>query len=176
MFRLTQAGDMKNPISQLGEVTKEDIKNTQDDLEEIHQSFIDLCRLQRPILNPSVCNGRILSGEKALKNGMIDRILTSDEYILEKISEGDLVMKLHLVSGRTEHHIVARALELLPHLSRKIKNVFPATWPAAGIRNTMMNMNGNENLANKMMQLIGLACMVRQALARSDFRFSKASR
>ncbi|OEU17335.1 peptidase S49, partial [Fragilariopsis cylindrus CCMP1102] len=83
-----KAGDMKNPITQYGEVSKEDIQNTQEDLEEIHESFINLCRLRRPALDLEVCNGRVLSGDRALEKGMIDRILTSDEYIMEKMSEG----------------------------------------------------------------------------------------
>mmetsp|Transcript_30909 Transcript_30909/g.35495 ORF Transcript_30909/g.35495 Transcript_30909/m.35495 type:complete len:702 (-) Transcript_30909:294-2399(-) len=172
-----KAGDMKNPISQYGEVTKEDIKNTQDDLEEIHQSFIDLCRVRRPTLDLAVCNGRILSGDKALEKGMIDRILTSDEYILEKISEGDLVMKLHLVSGRNnEHNMIARALELLPHLSRKFQNFMSTNGGRTGGAINVASEVGkrkaihtDNNAASKVVQVVGLACMVRRAIARTDF-------
>ena len=161
---------MKNPISQYGEVTKEDIKNTQDDLEEIHQSFIDLCRVRRPTLDLAVCNGRILSGDKALEKGMIDRILTSDEYILEKISEGDLVMKLHLVSGRNnEHNMIARALELLPHLSRKFQNFMSTNGGRTGGAINVASEVGkrktihtDNNAASKVVQVVGLACMVRR--------------
>jgi len=178
-----KAGDMKNPISQYGEVTKEDIKNTQDDIEEIHQSFIDLCRVRRPSLDLAVCNGRVLSGDRALEKGMIDRILTSDEYILEKISGGDLVMKLHLVSGRNnEHNMIARALELLPHLSRKFQNFMLTNGSRTGgainvaselgKRKTMIQMDNNA--ASKVVQVVGLACMVRRAIARTDiFDFLK---
>jgi len=174
---------MKNPISQYGEVTKEDIKNTQDDIEEIHQSFIDLCRVRRPSLDLAVCNGRVLSGDRALEKGMIDRILTSDEYILEKISGGDLVMKLHLVSGRNnEHNMIARALELLPHLSRKFQNFMLTNGSRTGgainvaselgKRKTMIQMDNNA--ASKVVQVVGLACMVRRAIARTDiFDFLK---
>ena len=95
------------------------MKITQEDLDETHQSFIDLCQKRRPALDPAVCNGRILNGDVALEKGMIDRILTSDEYILEKITEGNLVMKLHLVSGTHERNMIARALEILPHLTSK---------------------------------------------------------
>lgn len=116
-----KAGDSKNPITQFGEVTDEDIKNTQQDLDDIHKSFIELCRSRRPALDLAVCNGRILSGDMALKRGMIDRILTSDEYILEKISEGDLVMKLHLVSGNSERHMIANIFNILPHLKSRFK-------------------------------------------------------
>jgi ClpP class serine protease len=181
-----QAGDMKNPITQYGEVSKEDIQNTQEDLEEIHESFINLCRLRRPTLDLEVCNGRVLSGDRALEKGMIDRILTSDEYIMEKISEGDLVMKLHLVSGRNEHNMISRALELLPHLSSKFKRFISTSSggttgsginaaAVVGRRNastSMIQMDGN--VANKVVQVVGLACMIQRAIARTGvFDFSK---
>ena len=173
-----QAGDMKNPITQYGEVSKEDIQNTQEDLEEIHESFINLCRLRRPALDLEVCNGRVLSGDRALEKGMIDRILTSDEYIMEKMSEGDLVMKLHLVNGRSEHNMIARALELLPHLSSKLKRFISTSTTGSGInaaaavgrRNastSMIQMDGN--VANKVVQVVGLACMIQRAIARTGF-------
>jgi ClpP class serine protease len=171
---LVQAGDMKNPITQYGEVSEEDIQNTQEDLEEIHESFINLCRLRRPSLDLEVCNGRVLSGDRALEKGMIDRILTSDEYIMEKLSEGDLVMKLHLVNGRSEHNMIARALELLPHLSSKFKRFISTSGSGinaaavVGRRNastSMIQMDGN--VANKVVQVVGLACMIQRAIART---------
>ena len=68
-----KAGDMKNPISSFGEVTQKDIKLKEKDLEDAHRDFIELCRSSRPDLDPEVCNGRILSGEKALETGMVWR-------------------------------------------------------------------------------------------------------
>lgn len=147
---------MKNPLSNIGEITKEDIKNTQDHIEEIHQSFIEFCRIQRPQLNPNVCDGRVLSGKKALENGVIDRIVTSDEYIIEKISDGDLVMKVHLISGKSDRFNFYRALELLPHIKRKARNVFSGAWIKTYPPVTCVD----GNLTNKIMQFIGLAYMI----------------
>lgn len=159
-----KAGDSKNPITQFGEVSDEDVKTTQLDLDETHQSFINLCRSRRPALDPAVCNGRILSGDMALERGMIDRILTSDEYILEKISEGDLVMKLHLVSGNSERNMIANALQILPHLSNKVKTFL------CGDTNSLvgkLNASMDGNFASKVFQLVGIASMIRRALVRT---------
>jgi serine protease SohB len=155
-----KAGDSKNPITQFGKVTDEDIKTTQDDLDETHQSFIDLCRSRRPTLDPAVCNGRILSGDMALERGMIDRILTSDEYVLEKISEGDLVMKLHLVSGNSERHMIANALQILPHLKSRFKKFAVA---GGGKLNSVMD----GDVASKVLQIMGLTSMIRRAIMRA---------
>eukprot|EP00536_Pseudo-nitzschia_multiseries_P003159 jgi/Psemu1/301793/fgenesh1_kg.47_\ len=174
-----KAGDSKNPLTQFGKVTDEDIKTTQKDLDETHESFIDLCRSRRPGLDPTVCNGRILSGDTALEKGMIDRILTSDEYILEKIAEGDLVMKLHLVSGNSERHMIANALQILPHLSSKFKRFMFAGGGDDNDSNVVKRALGklsswvdgrvrmDGNFASRVVQLIGLASMVRRAVGRS---------
>jgi len=159
-----KAGDNKNPITQFGEVTDEDVKTTQLDLDETHQSFIDLCRSRRPSLDPAVCNGRILSGDMALERGMIDRILTSDEYILEKISEGDLVMKLHLVSGNSERNMIANALQILPHLSNRFKKFVRGDNSLVGKLNASMD----GNVASKVFQIVGIASMIQRAFARSS--------
>jgi ClpP class serine protease len=155
-----KAGDSKNPITQFGKVTDDDIKTTQEDLDETHQSFIDLCRSRRPTLDPAVCNGRILSGDMALERGMIDRILTSDEYVLEKISEGDLVMKLHLVSGNSERHMVANALQILPHLRSRFKKFM---FAGGGKLNSVMD----GDVASKVLQIMGLTSMIRRAIMRA---------
>mmetsp|Transcript_15718 Transcript_15718/g.32178 ORF Transcript_15718/g.32178 Transcript_15718/m.32178 type:complete len:779 (-) Transcript_15718:254-2590(-) len=173
-----KAGDSKNPLTQFGEVTDKDIKTTQKDLDEMHKSFIDLCQSRRPTLDPAVCNGRILSGDMAINRGMIDRILTSDEYILEKIGEGDLVMKLHLVSGNSERNMIVNALQILPHLSSKFKRFM---FAGGGENNNMKSvlakissridgrarMDGN--FASKVVQIMGLSSMIRRAIVQSGF-------
>lgn len=157
-----KAGDSKNPITEFGEVTDEDIETTQIDLNETHESFIELCRSNRPMLDPKVCNGRILSGNTALESGMIDRILTSDEYISEKITEGDLVMKLHLVSGDGERFAIWNALQILPHLKNKFKRLASSNNNIVGKLNAAMD----GNVVSKAVQIWGLTSMIRRAVLR----------
>jgi hypothetical protein len=125
-----KAGDQKNSVSEWGEVTSKDIANNQRGLDMTHEAFIDMCLTNRPQLDRKVCNGRVLFGTNALNAGMIDRVLTSEEYILEHISGGkSLVMKLHPISGvMTERSILLRALEILPHLSTKVQSIVSSTW------------------------------------------------
>ena len=157
-----KAGDSKNPITDFGEITDQDIETTQIDLNETHESFIELCRSNRPMLDPKVCNGRILSGNMALESGMIDRILTSDEYILEKISDGDLVMKLHLVSGDAQRFAIWNALQILPHLKHKFQRLTNSNNNIVGRLNAAMD----GNVVSKAVQIWGITSMIRRAVMR----------
>jgi ATP-dependent protease ClpP protease subunit len=112
-----KAGEHKNLISTFGEVTDMGVKEEQKRLDHMHRAFIDLCISNRPDLNETVCDGSVLFGAEAQKVGMIDRIQTSDEYIWEKLRDGDHVLMLHKSNGvRGRRKLLA--LDLLPHLKR----------------------------------------------------------
>lgn len=115
-----KSGEQKNPISQFGPVTDKDVKTAQKNSDELHRDFIDLCLTRRPMLREDVCDGRVLNGERAYDAGLIDRILTSDEYIFEKIADGHLVLKLHRFAKPSDRTSFLQALQILPHLRRKI--------------------------------------------------------
>jgi serine protease SohB len=156
-----KAGDMKNPLTTLGQVTERDLKTQQQNLEETHQDFIELCKSGRPALDSSVCNGRVLNGEKALASGLIDRILTSEDYLYEKITDGALVMKLHLVSPTSERVMFARVLELLPHLRQKVQSAMTSLF-----RGNVPSAWSEGDLVNKIMQVVALGSMIRSAVYR----------
>jgi ClpP class serine protease len=168
-----KAGDMKNPITTWGEISDRDLKLKLQDLDESHQDFIELCRSTRPELDPSVCNGRVMSGEKALQSGMTDRLLTSEEYIFEKMSEGDLVMKLHLISPESEQSRFLRVLQILPHLRQKLQSAVLAFVPGGifarfdGFKYAQLQQD--TNLINNVIQGFALASMIYGAVIRSGF-------
>ncbi|KAG7368435.1 sohB protein, peptidase U7 family protein [Nitzschia inconspicua] len=167
-----KAGEMKVPITQFGEVTDKDVKLKLEDLEYTHRDFIELCRSKRPELDPSVCNGRILSGDKALECGLIDRILTSEEYIFEKIADGDLVMKLHLISPDSEHTRFLRVLQILPHIRQKIQSALMSLSGGRvakfnGLPNAQVQLD--MNFVNNLVQGVAFASMIHRAFQRSEF-------
>lgn len=75
------------------------------------------------MLDPSVCDGTVLIGDRAVAYGMVDRVLTSDEYIWERICDGDYVLKLHRTHSSDQRRMFARALDVLPHLRQQIRNL-----------------------------------------------------
>lgn len=116
-----KAGEMKNPLSSFGKVSEKDIKEETKRMEVVHKEFIALCQKNRPMLDVTVCDGTVLTASSAIKRGLVDRILTSDEYIFERIQQGDHVMKLHRTYSADHNRIFARALDVLPHLSARFK-------------------------------------------------------
>ncbi|CAJ1967132.1 unnamed protein product [Cylindrotheca closterium] len=117
-----KAGEHKNQLSTFGPVSDKDMKDETKRIEEVHESFIELCTSNRPSLDPAICDGSVLLANRALESGLVDRILTSDEYLWERICAGDHVLKLHR-SRTDQRRVFARALDLLPHLKQRIQGM-----------------------------------------------------
>jgi serine protease SohB len=95
-----KAGKNKAPLKTLGEVTSEELQMAQDDADVIHEAFQQWVVGSRPNVVASqdwidkVCTGAVFLGKEARELGLVDRILTSDEYVAEKIAAGDRVLRL----------------------------------------------------------------------------------
>lgn len=95
-----KAGKNKAPLKTLGEVTSEELKMAQDDADVIHSAFKQWVTTSRPNVVASqewvdkVCTGSVFLGQEARELGLVDRVLTSDEYIAERIAAGDRVLRL----------------------------------------------------------------------------------
>ena len=95
---LLKAGSSKVPLTQTTKVTEESIAIVQKNLDSVHKHFREMvsdargeCITEFEI----VTNGDIFLGKDAAKYGLVDRLLTSDEYVAEKIQAGDRVLRLH---------------------------------------------------------------------------------
>ncbi|KAL3791013.1 hypothetical protein HJC23_003002 [Cyclotella cryptica] len=117
-----RGGKMKNPVGMVGDVTKEGIGAMQDMVDRIHDAFREhvakaressLVQALRPLPNSKyyqmgdtkcetgvmsvidqVATGDVFLGIQALKLGLVDRLITSDEYIFERIQDGARALKL----------------------------------------------------------------------------------
>mmetsp|Transcript_20588 Transcript_20588/g.43249 ORF Transcript_20588/g.43249 Transcript_20588/m.43249 type:complete len:755 (+) Transcript_20588:124-2388(+) len=95
-----KAGKNKAPLKTLGEVTQEELKMAQDDADVIHEAFQRWVTQSRPNVAVTedwiekVCTGSVFLGQEACDLGLVDRVLTSDQYIAEKIAAGDRVLRL----------------------------------------------------------------------------------
>ena len=115
-----KAGDSKNPLSTWGPVSKRDLVEEQGRLEKVHRAFKELVQDGRPVLAENleqVTDGSVYLGSEAKELGMIDAVMTTDEYLLERIEAGDRVLRIH----RSQQHWYRRQLNLspldvLPHL------------------------------------------------------------
>lgn len=118
-----KAGEHKSPLSTFGPVSDKDLKEETKRMKETHEAFIELCTSRRPSLDTSICDGTVLLASRALGSGLVDRIMTSDEYVWERICAGDHVLKLHRTMRTDHRRVFARALDLLPHLRERIQRM-----------------------------------------------------
>ena len=78
------AGKYKRTLTILGKNTEEGRKKFIHDLEDTHQLFQQFVQQNRPqLVIDEVADGAIWYGQKALEQKLIDKIQTSDDYILE---------------------------------------------------------------------------------------------
>ncbi|GFH55656.1 hypothetical protein CTEN210_12132 [Chaetoceros tenuissimus] len=97
---LLTAGEAKVPLTQIGAVTEEGLGIVQKQLDEVHHAFKYMVHRRRgAAINEKnfakVTNGDIFLGLEGKKCGLVDEIMTSDDYINERVQAGDRVLRLH---------------------------------------------------------------------------------
>jgi len=77
------AGDYKRTVSLFGEITPKGEEKFQERLVDTHVLFKNFVHKFRPQVDVNlVATGEYWFGEEALKMGLVDRLMTSDEYLL----------------------------------------------------------------------------------------------
>ncbi len=84
-YELLTAGEYKRTLTMLGENTDAGRRKFIEDLEETHTLFKDFVNEYRPSLDiAKVATGETWYGQKALEQGLIDELGTSDEYLMRR--------------------------------------------------------------------------------------------
>lgn len=90
-FQEMTAGEFKRTVSVLGEITEKGRQKFQEQLEETHGLFKDFVKSQRPKLDvQQVATGEYWLGKRALELGLVDRLHTSDDYLLERAKDANV--------------------------------------------------------------------------------------
>ena len=85
------AGEYKRTLTMFGENTDKGREKFKNDLEETHTLFKDYVSDRRPQIDlAEVANGDIWFGTKALEVKLVDELMTSDEYILQRCQNNDV--------------------------------------------------------------------------------------
>lgn len=85
------AGEFKRTVSVFGEISPKGRAKFQDQLEETHGLFKEFVKAQRPLLDiDAVSTGEYWLGRRTLELGLVDRLATSDEYLLERVTSASL--------------------------------------------------------------------------------------
>ncbi|PKM21310.1 MAG: protease SohB, partial [Gammaproteobacteria bacterium HGW-Gammaproteobacteria-14] len=90
-IELLTAGEYKRTLTMFGQNTDGDRAKFQEELEDTHSLFKDFVRDNRRGLDISrVATGEHWYGLRALDLGLVDELMTSDEYLLRRSKEADL--------------------------------------------------------------------------------------
>ncbi len=90
-FEQITAGKYKRTVTMFGKNTDEDRAKLKQDLEEIHDLFKSSITEYRKELDiEQVATGEHWYGQKALELKLVDELMTSDDYLLEKSKVADL--------------------------------------------------------------------------------------
>ena len=92
-----RGGKEKAPLGLIGDVTSKQMKSIQSMVDDTHTAFKKHVVLARPVLAKKidkVATGKIWLGASAMEVGLIDHIVTSDEYIGHRIQSGARLLKL----------------------------------------------------------------------------------
>jgi serine protease SohB len=92
-YEQVMAGEYKRTLTLFGENTEKARQKFQDETNEAHQLFKDYILQHRPNFDSQkLATGEYWYGSKALQLGLIDAIVTSDDYLLEACNTANIYM------------------------------------------------------------------------------------
>jgi len=90
-FELLTAGEYKRTLTMFGENTDKGREKFVEELEETHGLFKSFVSANRPALDiAKVATGEIWYGQKAIEEGLIDTLQTSDAFVQERLADWDV--------------------------------------------------------------------------------------
>ena len=90
-FELYTAGQFKRTVTMFGENTAEGKAKFEEELQQTHELFKHFVEKYRPQLNvEKVATGEHWYGKDALKLNLVDKLQTSDEYLLSLLAQHDV--------------------------------------------------------------------------------------
>ena len=90
-FELITAGEYKRTLTMLGENTDKGREKFVDEIEDVHLLFKEYVAQHRPKLDiERVATGEHWFGQRALDRGLVDELITSDEYIARACETADV--------------------------------------------------------------------------------------
>jgi serine protease SohB len=91
-FELFTAGQYKRTVTVFGENTQEGREKFKKDIEETHGLFKEFVSQHRPSVSiEEVSTGEIWYGKQALDKGLIDGLMTSDDYLSRAAEEHEVL-------------------------------------------------------------------------------------
>ncbi|MBN1684780.1 MAG: protease SohB [Gammaproteobacteria bacterium] len=90
-FEQIQAGQYKRTLSLFGENTRDGRAKLQEEIEETHELFKDYVKQHRPKVDiKKLATGEHWYGKHALQLKLVDKLMTSDDYLLESSKDREI--------------------------------------------------------------------------------------
>jgi serine protease SohB len=90
-FELLTAGEYKRTLTMFGENTDKGREKFVEELEETHDLFKSFVTTNRPSLDiAKVATGEVWYGQKAIEEGLIDEVQTSDAFVQNRLEDWDV--------------------------------------------------------------------------------------
>lgn len=90
-FELLTAGEYKRTLTMFGENTDKGREKFVEELEETHELFKSFVSTNRPSLDiAKVATGEVWYGQKALGEGLVDELQTSDAFVQDHLQDWDV--------------------------------------------------------------------------------------
>ncbi len=100
-YELIKAGDLKRTLTMFGKNTDEDREKFTEQMEETHTLFKDFVKGNREQINiQEIATGEHWLGKRALELKLVDELMTSDDYLMQKSETADVYQITH-VSPKT---------------------------------------------------------------------------
>ncbi|MBN1962355.1 MAG: protease SohB [Deltaproteobacteria bacterium] len=85
------AGEFKRTMSIFGKISPEGRKKFKEQIEDVHELFKEFINEHRPSLDiAKVATGEYWYGKRALELKLVDRLITSDDYLLSQGDSADI--------------------------------------------------------------------------------------
>jgi serine protease SohB len=112
-FEMFKGGDAKRTVTMFGRTTEEDRARRNEQVQEIHDLFKQFVGAHRPGLDLArVATGQYWYGRKALELGLVDQLVTSDDYLLAARDRAD-IFHLRCLTPRSLRQRLAGGIRLL---------------------------------------------------------------
>ncbi|ELY4815753.1 protease SohB [Cronobacter malonaticus] len=116
-IELHTAGQYKRTLTLLGENTEEGREKFREDLNETHHLFKEFVHSMRPSLDiEAVATGEHWYGVQAKEKGLVDEISTSDDLIIARMAECEVVSLRYMQRKRLMDRFTGSAAQSLDRL------------------------------------------------------------
>jgi len=91
-YREVTAGEFKRTVSMFGEITQQGFEKFKAEVQDVHELFKGFVRQNRPHLDVTqISTGEYWYGTRAKELALVDQLQTSDDYLLERTKEADVL-------------------------------------------------------------------------------------